>query len=306
MPKRRVTKGLRDVESAWEQITKTIKVQLSTPGLSLSQLHRYEKVVTEWPNGTLPHTSLKYYRFLLEVKEVDSDYFVLCIIAFTQAELDHTQQHVKDALLKRIKKNRGGANNARNKIIATITTKTALQPGQKSSQKLLSTTSKCVSFTHAEREGTQEIFGEDMANKIKRPQMDRDWRAVTMRFPKKPVSIHDSCSLDLEIREEHVKELAKSLLGREIDWEPNSFPPHFSFRIRGASEESLSAVFRPVVHEAINERRMKELAEGEEAECISMTFRRGGATISLPMDLYKGIQIQRKLWIKQQHDAILL
>ncbi|KAF1357508.1 hypothetical protein EJ07DRAFT_157513 [Lizonia empirigonia] len=308
MPRKRVARGLQDVDSAWEQITKTIRVQLSTPGLTLVQLRRYEKVVTEWPNGPLPHTSLKYYRFFLDFREVDLGYFILCIIAFTQAEIDYTKQPVKDALLKRIKQNRGNANNARDKIITTITAKTALQPGQKSSQEPSSTTSQCVSFTHAEQEGTQEILGEDMVNKIKRPQMDRDWRAVTMRFPKEPNTIYNSCFLDLEICEEHVKELAKSLLGREVDWEPSLFPPNFSFRIRGASEESLTAVFRPVLREAINEstERMKELAEGKEAECISINFRRGGATISLPMGLYKGIQIQRKLWMKKQHDAILL
>ena len=301
MSRQRVARGLHNVNSAWAQITKTMSMQLSTPGLTSAQLQRYEKVTKEWSNGTVPHTSLRYYRFLQQVNYADPDYFVLCIIAFTQAQIDCTYQHVRDALIKRIQQNSGSAKDARNVIIAVMNTKKALKPVQKSNQGLSITTGQWVSFTHAELEGTKEIFGEDMVNKIKKPQMDRDWRAVTMRFPRFPASIYAPCFLILEIREEYVKELAMALLGIKVDWEPQVFPRDFSFQLRGGSEEAISAVFGPIIRDAITEsiKRVSELAEEQaRADCITMTFRWNGASIQLPMCLEKGTQIQRKLIIK--------
>jgi hypothetical protein len=306
MPPQRKRNGIQDVDSAWTQITKISKSLKLSQRLTPGQSNRFKKVTESRGKEGLSTAALKHHTFLERVRDVDLNYYMLCTIAFSQYQIESTRAAILNDLVVRIRNNRNDAS----VISSSIRTLTeglerhgTVRPPQ--------APEKWYVFTHAEVEGTREVFGESMMHKIKRVQMDKDWRAVTMRFPHtRTPEIPSSCSLSLEIREEDIKELAIALFKIEVNWATDAFQlahengtvqiiPHSEFTLKGVLGEDIVAVFEPEINSAITECpvRARELVEGKRrTDCVSMTFRRSEGTIILALGLERGVQIQGKLY----------
>jgi hypothetical protein len=313
MPPQRKRNGIQDVDLAWTQITRISKSLELSQRLTPGQSNRFKRVTESTGKEGLSTAALKHHTFLERVRDVDFNYHMLCTIAFSQYQIESTKTAILNDLVKRIWNNRNDtsviSSNIRT-LTEVLERRRIVRPPQE-----VSAPEKWFVFTHAEVEGTREVFGEGMMHKIKRVQMDKDWRAVTMRFPRtRTPEIPSSCFLSLEIREEDMKELAIALFKIEVNWVTDTFQlvhengtvqivPHSEFTLKGVLGKDIVAVFEPEINSAITECpvRARELLEGKlRTDCVSMIFRRSEGTIILALDLERGVQIQGKLYNKNR------
>jgi hypothetical protein len=304
---RRGRKGFVTIDLAWNQVTKTSRNLKITKSLTKGQFNRIRFVRSGNSRGAIKHNE-----FLERVRDINPNYYTLCVIAFSQNQIDSTKAAVLDGLVKRIEERRGDQTVIHRNIqsLTADSNRVATDPSEGS----------WMVFTQSTIEGIRDVFGEDMMDKIKRVQRDKendkendndnDQRVVTMHFPLWPALNHlDTCFLILDIREENVKELGMALFKVEVDWKTDGFRvvhhdgmvqtiPHFEFTLNGVLNEDIFAVFKSEICSATTEgpTRARELAEGKRrTESVSMIFSKSEATIHLTMGLWKGIEIQNRL-----------
>jgi hypothetical protein len=289
-PKKRNTRnGFQDAALAWEHLKKAQKDLVSKKFLTKRESKRYADA-----KAKKNIQDRKYYNFLNDVHEAWHD---LCIIAFTRYQIDCTKQGVLAGLAQRTNERHGDIDS---RIPSTLA---SLKKG------LVGTSESSYEFAAALLEGTISVFGEALASKIKEVQIDKDWKAVTMVFPTTPEGVLGfSCFLELEVREEYLKELAMALFKIEVSWGANTFQvihengivqnmPEFTHK--GALDEDITAVLDPAIGSAIAECgvRQRELVEGKSRTgCVSMRFAKGGGTLILVLGIESGVQIQNKLY----------
>ena len=304
---KKVRNGFKTVDLAWDQITKTSNNLRHAKCLTKGQSNRFRSEHSAGSRGAKKHR-----QFLGQVRDIDSDYYVLCAIAFSQNQIDSTKTPILDGLVKRIREKRNNTTVIHPNIqfLVADSNSAAMKLPQESSNGSWSVLSRFMI------EGIRDVFGEVMLDKIKRVQRDNDndnnndHRDVAMHFPSWLAISHlDPCFLSLAIREEHVKELAMALFKVKVDWVTDSFHvvyhngtaltiPHSQFTLKGVLHEDVFAVFTTQIHDAIVECPIwaSELAQGKRlTECVSMNFSRSEATIQLAMGLSRGIGIHERL-----------
>jgi hypothetical protein len=285
--------------------------------LTTGQSNRVKEVAENRGREKKTAEGLKYYTFMNKVLEVSSNYDLLFSVTFSQTLIGSTKAKILDDILERIKERRDDTtiiSPGLRLITARLEERRALQPLQEHTQGLAST-SDYFEYTHAELDGTRSVFGEGIVKSIKELPIEQNWRAVTkavtMRFPSSPSPQNSSCSLKLDICEESVKELGIALFNIEVNWMADCFHvfhengmvgivQHFEYIIKGGIAETIRTVFGPEIISAIDECPLRhlELTEGRRiTQCVSMTFTRGGGTIEMSLDLERGVQIQKKLWM---------
>jgi hypothetical protein len=295
-PKRiRSRPGFRDVDSAWGQFQKTLNRLNLSRRLTKRQSSRFKQVaeaVKEKTTG-LPKAAVKHHHFLRNVFVISPDHHKLCTAAFSQAQIESTRVTVLDELTARIGKQDDAE--AIHELFQSLFPESQVdEPVPR------------VEFMSAEREGTRQVFGEYLVDKIKTAAMNDQWRAVSVLLPFYPPDLLETSVMSLEIREECVKELAMALYMTEVDWVTDSYRvvhvnktvqiiPH-GFEWIAVPDENISAVFGSYIHGVIDACRSRELAKGENGtDCVKMIFRNGQGTINLKMSLIDIPRIQRIL-----------
>lgn len=303
-----VRNGFQDVRLAWEHLKKTEEDLVCCRSLSKTDSKRHTEVIANSGKPARNKYDRKYYLFL---NMVEKAWYELCIIAFSRYQIDSTKKDVLSSLAKKTREKRGDIDPRVQSFFADLKKPKAVQACRESSQESASTSKSWYEFTHAELEGTISMFGEVMAKGIKEVQMDQDWKAVTMHFPKETTPENSfTCFLKLEVREEYLKELTMALFKMEVSWVTHTFQivhengmmqTMSEFVHKGALEEDIVAVFDPEISSAITECtvRRRELAEGKRRTgCVSIAFARSEGTVTLAMDLQRGVEIQKKLYTK--------
>jgi hypothetical protein len=298
--------GFQDVDSAWKHLERIQRDLICSQSLSKEQSTRRKNVLANQGKRVETRTDRKYYHF---VNTVDTTYKELCIIAFSRYQVDSTKKAVLEDFATRTGEKRGDIDARVGAFFADLRKHEAVRAPQEPSQGSAGSHESWYEFTHAELEGTIGMFGEAMAKRIKKVQMDQDWKAVTMHFPKN-LTPESFCVLKLEIVEEYWRELAVTLFQIEVSRLATAFQvvhengmvqtmPEFTHK--GALEEDIVAVFDSEISSAITECtvRRRELAEGKSRTgCVSMTFAKSEGTVRLAMNLQRGVQIQKKLYTK--------
>jgi hypothetical protein len=316
--RKRSRNGLQHVDVAWTYITETAKKLKFSQELTKGQNNRVQRVTEGRTNQKHTSAALKYYAFLNAVLEISPIYHLLLMATFSQNQIDATKASVLNDLIEKIKEGGDDASilsPGLRSLTARLEERRTVQPLSEHTPGLPSA-SDYFEYTHAELEGTRSVFGEAMVRSIKDLPIEQNWRAVTkavtMRFPKSPLPEDQSCSLQLDICEEYVKELGMMLCNIEVHWMTDTFHVvhdngmvgivrYFQYEHKGASAEAVGRVFGTEIMSAINECpvRHKELAEGKSTtQCVSMIFVRSGGTIEMSLGLEIGVQIQTKLWMK--------
>jgi hypothetical protein len=314
----RARSRLEDVDSAWKQITETANTFKYSQQLTPGQSKRVEKVAENRGRQKKTEEALKYYTFMNKILELSSNYDLLFSVTFSQTLISSTRTKILDAILERIKERLNDASiisPGLRSITACSEERRALQPLQQHTQGPASTPAH-FEYTHAELDGTRSVFDEAIVKSIKELPIEQNWRAVTkavtMRFPSSSVTNTSSCSLKLDIREENVKELGIALFNIEVNWMTDSFHvlhengtvgivQHSKYIHKGAMAETIGTVFGLEIISAMDECPLRhlELSKGMRiTQCVSMTFTRGGGTIEMSLGLARGVEIQRKLWMK--------
>jgi hypothetical protein len=255
--------------------------------------------------------SLKQHKFLRKVLAINSDSYTLCVVAFSQNQIDSTKAAILDGLVERI-------GERRNDIIISPTMRPLFDHSedngivplpQETSQPLTSAFEPWVVFNYAERAGTEEVFGQYLVDRIENTELGDNWKAVTMRLPKWPSDISALCFMSLDLREESIKEVAMTLFKVEVTWVRDAFwvvheggmlqiIPYSQHTMKGVLDEDIVAVFGADIHAAITtcSMRANELREGGgKTRCVSMTFSERKATIDLTLSVMEGVKIRSKL-----------
>jgi hypothetical protein len=97
--------GFKNVESGWTQLMETFNdIELS---LRLTKGHiRRIKTVAENEKTKRSGASLKQHKFLRKVLAINSDSYTLCVVAFSQNQIDSTKAAILDGLVERIRERR--------------------------------------------------------------------------------------------------------------------------------------------------------------------------------------------------------
>jgi hypothetical protein len=254
--------------------------------------------------------SLKQHKFLRKVLAINSDSYTLCVVAFSQNQIDSTKAAILDGLVGRIAERR-------NDIIISPTMRPLFDHSedngivplpQETNQPL---TIPWVVLKYAERAGTEEVFGQYLVDRIENTELGDNWKAVMMRLPMWPPDRSAPCFMSLDLREECIKEVAMALFKVEVTWETDAFRviheggmlqiiPYSQHTMKGVLDEDIVAVFGADIHAAITtcSMRANELSEeGGKTRCVSMTFSKRKATIDLTLSVMEGVKIQNKFWV---------
>lgn len=310
---KRVRNGFKDVQSSWKQLTETSIDTALSQRLTKSHINRIKKVKSNEKREGLPPAAVKQHKFLKKVLRIDSDYHTLCKIAFSQNQIDSTKAAILEQLVERIRERRNDTtiiSPRMRSLIAHTEDPEPVRQLEEPKQRSTSASEQWAELKYAEREGTREVFGEYLADRIKTTELNDNWRAVTMRLPRWPADLPILCFVSLELREESVKELARALFKVEVDWVTDDFHivhpggmlqsiPNSEHTLKGVLDEDIVAVFGSDVHAAISSCciRASEIAGGKaRTKCVSMTFSKTKGTIDLTMSVPDGFNIQDKLY----------
>ncbi|UPX13470.1 uncharacterized protein EKO05_0003977 [Ascochyta rabiei] len=247
--------GFKNVESGWTQLMETFtSIELSLR-LTKGQVGRIKKM-TEDKKTKKSGAFLKQHKFLRRVLAINPDSYTLCIVAFSQNQIDSTKAAILDGLVERIKERRDDTiMSPTMRSLFDHSEDNRIVPLLQETHKLSTNPSEpWVELKYAERAGTREVFGQYLVDRIENTELSDNWKAVIMRLPVWPPDLSAPCFMSLDLREESIKEVAMALFKVEVTWVTDAFwvvhcggmsqiIPYFQHTMKGVSDEDIVAVF---------------------------------------------------------------
>ncbi|EMD95268.1 hypothetical protein COCC4DRAFT_204964 [Bipolaris maydis ATCC 48331] len=203
--------GFQNVESGWKQLMNTFNDIELSQRFTKGHIKRIEKVTAD-EKTVRSGASLKQHKFLRRVLAINSDCYKLCVVAFSQNQINFTKAAILNGLVERIRERRDDINISPIPSLLDFS-----EDPQANNQLSKSPPEHWAELKYAERAGFEKVFGKYLLDRIKNTDMSNNWKAVVMSLPRWPADYSEPCFMSLDLREESVKEVAMALFKVEAD-----------------------------------------------------------------------------------------